>query len=174
MCIRDSNYGDGNAAHINLGVRHADARVRITDWSDNLYYSLPSATPASGDVLTATDSSGTTAWQAPASTSHTFNVVNNGLSDYTFSDTANHWFPTSENDPILYLRRGETYNFVLNASGHPFQIRVSNGGSAYSTGVTNNGTAVGTITFKVPMSAPATLYYQCTSHSGMGNTINIV
>ena len=168
------NYGDGNAAHINLGVRHADARVRITDWSDNLYYSLPAATPASGDVLTATDASGTTAWQAPASTSHTFNVVNNGLSDYTFSDTANHWFPTSENDPILYLRRGETYNFVLNASGHPFQIRVSNGGSAYSTGVTNNGTAVGTITFKVPMSAPATLYYQCTSHSGMGNTINIV
>lgn len=170
------NYGDGSSAHINLGVRHADARVRITDWSDNLYYSLPSETPTSGDVLTATDSSGTTAWQAPASasTSHTFNVVNNGFSDYTFSDTANHWFPTSENDPVLYLRRGETYNFAVNASGHPFQIRVSNGGSAYSTGVTNNGTQVGTVTFKVPMSAPATLYYQCTSHSGMGNTINIV
>ena len=176
--VKFYNNADGAAGHIDLGVTHADARVRITatDASGlaSLYYSLPAATPASGDVLTATDASGTTAWQAPASTSHTFNVVNNGLSDYTFSDTANHWFPTSENDPILYLRRGETYNFVLNASGHPFQIRVSNGGSAYSTGVTNNGTAVGTITFKVPMSAPATLYYQCTSHSGMGNTINIV
>jgi len=106
---------------------------------------------------------------------HSFNVGNNGASDYTFSDTANHWFPTSENDPVLYLRRGETYNFVVTAGGsHPFEIRTGSGGSAYNTGVTNNGTGSGTIVFKVPMSAPATLYYQCTNHSGMGNTINIV
>ena len=106
---------------------------------------------------------------------HSFNVGNNGSTDYTFSDTANHWFPTTENDPVLYLRRGDTYNFVVSAGGsHPFEIRVSNGGSAYNTGVTNNGTGSGTITFKVPMSAPATLYYQCQNHSGMGNTINIV
>ena len=103
-----------------------------------------------------------------------FNVGNNGTTDYTFDDPANHWFPTTENDPTLYLRRGETYYFVVNASGHPFEIRVSNGGAAYSTGVTNNATAVGTVTFKVPMGAPSTLYYQCTVHSGMGNTINIV
>ena len=172
--VKFYNSGNGNAAHIDLGLNHVDARVRITDINASLYYSLPASTPASGDVLTATDASGTTAWQAPATPSHTFNVVNNGFSDYTFSDDANHWFPTSENDPVLYLRRGETYNFVLNASGHPFEIRLSNGGSAYSTGVTNNGTAVGTITFKVPMSAPATLYYQCTAHSAMGQTINIV
>ena len=105
---------------------------------------------------------------------HTFNVVNDGASDYRFSDSGNIWFPTAEDDPVLYLRRGEQYRFVVNASGHPFQIRVSNGGSPYSTGVTNNGTQSGTIIFKVPMSAPATLYYQCTIHAGMGNTINIV
>jgi len=74
----------------------------------------------------------------------------------------------------LYLRRGETYRFSVNASGHPFQIRVSDGGSAYNTGVSNNGAQVGNVIFAVPMSAPATLYYQCTIHSGMGNTINIV
>ena len=105
---------------------------------------------------------------------YTFNVGNDGASDYTFADSGNHWFPTTENDPVLYLRRGETYVFDVNASGHPFEIRVSNGGSAYNTGVTNNGTQVGLVTFKVPMSAPATLYYQCTAHSVMGNTINIV
>jgi hypothetical protein len=105
---------------------------------------------------------------------HTFNVVNNGSSDYTFSDAGNHWFPSSENDPVLYLRRGETYVFDVNASGHPFEIRISNGGSAYNTGVTNNGAQVGQVEFKVPMSAPATLYYQCTVHAAMGNTINIV
>lgn len=105
---------------------------------------------------------------------HRFNVVNNGTSDYTFSDNNNNWFPTNENDPVLYLRRGETYIFSMNATGHPFEIRLSNGGSAYNTGVTNNGVQTGNLTFTVPMSAPSTLYYQCTVHSGMGNTINIV
>ena len=107
-------------------------------------------------------------------TIHTFGVVNNGASAYTFTDTANHWFPTAEDNPVLYLRRGETYVFDVNASTHPFEIRVSNGGAAYSTGVTNNSVDVGTVTFKVPMSAPATLYYQCTVHAGMGAVINIV
>jgi hypothetical protein len=105
---------------------------------------------------------------------YSFKVTNNGSGDYTFSDRQNVFFPTSENDPVLYLRRGDTYRFDLTASGHPFEIRVSNGGSAYSTGVTNNSVEVGSVLFAVPMSAPSTLYYQCTSHSGMGNTINIV
>ena len=115
------------------------------------------------------------AWQPMTKGSAIFTLGANGSSDYTFSDPENHWFPSTENDPVLYLRRGETYHFINNSGGsHPFQIRVADGGSAYSTGVTNNGASSGTITFKVPMSAPATLYYQCTAHSGMGNTINIV
>jgi len=104
----------------------------------------------------------------------TFTLTANGASDYVFAADSR-FFPTNANDPVLYLRRGDTYTFVNNSGGsHPFQIRVSNGGSAYSTGVTNNGASSGNIVFTVPMSAPATLYYQCTSHSGMGNTINIV
>ena len=114
------------------------------------------------------------AWHPMSKGSHTFNVGNSGASNYTFSDAENHWFTSTTNDPVLYLRRGETYYFVVNASGHPFQIRVSNGGSAYADGVSGNTQAVGTVVFKVPMGAPSTLYYQCTVHSGMGNTINIV
>jgi hypothetical protein len=72
------------------------------------------------------------------------------------------------------LTRGEVYEFVNNSGGaHPFQIRLSNGGSAYNNGVTNNGAASGTIRFEVPFDAPNTLYYQCTSHSGMGATIYV-
>ena len=107
--------------------------------------------------------------------SHYFDVTNNGTSAYTFSDDQNFWFPTAADNPVLYLRRGEVYTFDMNASGHPFEIRVSNGGAAYTTGVsivTSNET--GQVTFIVPMSAPSTLYYQCTVHSAMGNTINIV
>lgn len=105
---------------------------------------------------------------------YTFNVSNDGASAYDFSDGNSVFFPSPESNPELYLRRGETYRFSVNASGHPFQIRVSDGGSAYNTGVSNNGAEVGNVIFAVPMSAPATLYYQCTIHSGMGNTINIV
>jgi len=75
-------------------------------------------------------------------------------------------------DPILYLSKGFTYTFV-NAGGanHPFQIRESSGGAQYTPGVT--GSTTGTQIFTVPMNAPATLYYQCSVHSVMGNVINI-
>ncbi|GIR00964.1 MAG: hypothetical protein CM15mP10_0270 [Actinomycetota bacterium] len=45
----------------------------------------------------------------------------------------------AEDNPDIYLVRGQRYIFKMNASGHPIQIRVANGGAAYSDGVTNNG-----------------------------------
>ena len=94
-----------------------------------------------------------------------------GSSNYTFAGIG---FTQTTNDPVLYLARGRVYEFVNNSGGsHPFQIRVSNGGAAYSDGVTNNGAASGVIRFEIPFSAPNTLYYQCTNHSGMGNTISV-
>ncbi len=95
----------------------------------------------------------------------------NGSADYTFVGIG---FTQTTNDPVLYLARGRVYEFVNNSGGsHPFQIRVSNGGAAYSDGVTNNGGASGVIRFEIPFNAPNTLYYQCTVHSGMGNTISV-
>ena len=116
---------------------------------------------------------GTMAGTFGGTVQNTFNITNSGSSDYAFAGDAK-FFASATNDPVLYLTRGETYKFVVDATGHPFQIRASNGGSAYNTGVTNNGQANATITFVVPMTAPATLYYQCTAHSGMGGVINIV
>ena len=96
----------------------------------------------------------------------------NGTSDYTFTGIG---FTQTTNDPTLYLKRGEVYEFVNNSGGsHPFQIRESNGGAAYNNGVTNNGAASGTITFSVPYNAPDTLYYQCMNHSNMGGDITIL
>ena len=94
-----------------------------------------------------------------------------GNNDYTFTGIG---FTQTTNDPVLYLARGRVYEFVNNSVGnHPFEIRVSNGGSAYSNGVTNNAAASGIIRFEIPFNAPNTLYYQCTNHSGMGNTISV-
>ena len=107
---------------------------------------------------------------------HTFNITaDSGNNHYIFADTGNVWFPTSENDPTLYLRRGEQYKFNNISGGHPIRIQSTSGssGTAYNVGVTNNAGS-GAVIFKVPMSAPATLYYQCTAHPNMNGTINIV
>ena len=121
---------------------------------------------AQGDVIYYNGS----AWVLQNGPVTRWNLGTNGAQDYTFSGPG---FPTTTNDPVLYLSRGQTYIFVNGGgSTHPFEIRVSNGGSAYSSGV--SGSQSGTQVFTVPMNAPSTLYYQCTQHSGMGNTINIV
>lgn len=93
-----------------------------------------------------------------------------GSTHYLFTGPAG---LSSTADPVIYLARGQNYEFVNNMGAHPFEIRSSNGGSAFSTGVTNNAVSNGTLRFEVPFSAPNSLYYQCTSHAGMGGTIVI-
>lgn len=58
-----TNWGNGSSAHLNIGVRHADAKVRFTDHTGStLRYAFPNSTPSSGQVLTASDGSGTLSW----------------------------------------------------------------------------------------------------------------
>jgi len=141
-------------------------------------------TPVYGQVLVYENVGGTGRWRpndyTPASkVAANFNVTNNGSTDFRFTGDGftTHNSGGSQNDPVLYLKKGHTYTFTVSSgASHPFQIQTahsSSGGGAYNFGVDNNTTGSGTITFCVPMSAPALLYYECTSHSGMGNTINI-
>ena len=98
-----------------------------------------------------------------------YTVTANGTSAYRF---AGNGVVSTANNPDLYLIRGQKYRFINNSGGsHPFQIRVSDGGSAYSTGVTNNGAASGNIDFAPTFDSPAQLVYQCTSHGGMVGNI---
>ena len=100
-------------------------------------------------------------------------VANNGSSNYTFTGPGG---LSAASNSTLYLARGQTYEFNMNASGHGFGIQTSSGGwnasNEYTTGITNAKAAVGVIKFEVPFSAPNTLYYACTSgHSGMVGSI---
>lgn len=97
-----------------------------------------------------------------------FGVTASGSSAYTFSGG------TTGNNPTLTLQKGKTYRFDVNASGHPFMIRVSSGGSSYTNGVVNAGTQSGAVYFTVPDDAPTSLVYQCSAHAAMVGTINIV
>ena len=99
----------------------------------------------------------------------------NGSSDYTFTGPG---FTGAENDPTLYLTRGQQYKFANNSGGsHPFRIQSTPNGSTgtqYNDGILNNDTSTGTLTWNVQFDAPDILYYQCTNHSGMGGKIYIV
>ena len=83
--------------------------------------------------------------------------------------------------PYLELRAGNTYRFnqadSSNAS-HPLLFYYDSGKTtAYSTGVTTNGTpgSAGAYTqIVVSDSTPHILHYQCSSHSLMGNEVSIV
>jgi hypothetical protein len=104
-----------------------------------------------------------------------FDITNNGSSAYQFAATGIGFTQATDN-PTLYLTRGKNYHFSVNASGHPFYIKTVNStgtGNAYDDGVTNNGAAVGVVTFKVPYNAPDILHYNCSIHSGMHGEIRV-
>jgi len=109
----------------------------------------------------------------------TFAVVNSGSGAYLFDQY-------SGNNPDIYLHPGQTVSFNINASGHPFLIRQSNGGVLYNVGLTHVSTAgvvttgsdaqakvTGTLIWKVSSTLAGNTYvYQCQNHSGMvGNLI---
>ena len=78
----------------------------------------------------------------------------------------------------LTLTRGQTYLFVVNATGHPFFITSVPGNSPVmplvDSGLSGNGTASGTVTFTPSASTPASFSYQCSAHAPMTGTINVV
>lgn len=83
-------------------------------------------------------------------------------------------------DPTLTLTRGQTYVFDLQGvSGvHPFFIKTvssSGNGNQFTDGVTGNGaTGDSDVTFQVPMTAPAQLFYNCGNHGAMAGTLTII
>ena len=75
------------------------------------------------------------------------------------------------------MQRGKTYNFKVEAFGHPFYIKtkqVIGATDVYSSGVTENGTEFGTVAFTVPKDAPNTLFYICKFHKMMTGKLLIV
>ena len=109
-------------------------------------------------------------------TQSTISVTNNGLGAYKFSNKVD------QNNPDIIVYKGCTYNFEIDAPGHPFYIKTQYGtGDADqfdSTYVENNGASEGTVKLKVPASDSSTtvdnvLFYQCGNHISMKGRIII-
>ncbi len=157
ILIKDSGSTVGTAGTINFGSNLSVGTLS----AGAVTVTATQADPATTDVQVA------------------YEITNQtSFSYYRFSGNG---VDSSANNPTLYLYRDTKYRFIHNGGGaHPIQIRTSNGGSVYTDGVTysdtgNNRTTNGNnLDFTPQHDAPATLYYQCTAHSGMIGTINIV
>ena len=138
-------------------------------------------TTTGGASTSGTTSGGTTTGVASTSgnttsgntaTSFNLDVTASNSSDYTLSGTDRNG-NISGSDPNLTFSVGDTINFVVNASGHPFYLKTVAGTGTGSTisGITNNGTTNQTISWTP--TATGTFYYQCSLHGGMVGTITI-
>ena len=173
----DLKYDEATAANWNVtGIATAtqvDAtQVKVTG------FSTFAAASFSGDVtgnITYAKTAGVSTVAGIATYTSEWTLGADGTSHYTFSGPG---LTGAENDPTIYLVRGQQYKFKNRSGGHPFRIQSTvNGstGTAFNDGITNNDAANGTdLLWNVQQDTPATLYYQCTSHGNMGGKINIL
>ena len=156
-----SNIQLGNAGVVTATTFSGSAASLTSIPAANITGTLPAISGANltGITITPTNSDIQVAYTVTANGSSAYRFAGNGV------------VSTADN-PDLYLIRGKKYSFINNSGrSHPFQIRESSGGTAYSTGVTNNGAASGNIDFAPTFDSPAQLVYQCTSHGGMVGNI---
>ena len=109
---------------------------------------------------------------ATSTETYTINVTASSASDYTLSGADRNGNVTG-NDPSVTIKVGDTVDFAVDASGHPFYLKTVQGTGTNDliSGVTNNGATDGTVSWTP--SATGTYYYQCSLHNGMNGTITV-
>jgi hypothetical protein len=164
----DTGVGKTNIAAFDDGAAFSYEDILVYDGYVNIHLSTDQL-----GVLVAQGNIGSNEGEDENASATSFNVTNTGTTAYIFNGGSF----SDANNPELTLKRGETYEFVVNASGHPFYIKTVQGNTnsnAYNNGVSNNGAQQGTVTFTVPADAPDTLFYNCQFHSVMTAKINII
>jgi uncharacterized repeat protein (TIGR02543 family) len=123
-------------------------------------------------TLTVETTTSTTSSDTFSAETYTINVTASNASDYNLSGADRNGNVTG-NDPSVTINVGDTINFNVDASGHPFYLKTvqGTGTSDLISGVTNNGATNGTVSWTP--SATGTYYYQCSLHNGMYGTITV-
>jgi plastocyanin len=162
----------GSAQITALGfVSESGVNTSVNSFTESIQSEVDSLTAATSSYLTSLPSG---VISGSAQIDRTWTLGADGSNHYTFTGPG---LTGTENDPTLYLTRGETYRFVNEMGAHPFRIQSDPNGSTgtqYNDGVTNNDVSNGTLIIDVQFDAPSRIYYQCTSHPNMGGVIEIL
>ena len=122
------------------------------------------------------ESDGQTITLTLPSQTYNINVTANSNVNYQLSGTDRNG-SVSGNDPTVTVQSGDTINFIVSASGHPFYIKTAftgGGGNQVTTGTTSGqGTQSGTASWNTTGVSAGTYYYVCSPHAsfGMGGSI---
>ena len=101
---------------------------------------------------------------------------------YTVTAAGGAFILDGQTKPAITIYKGFTYTFdVSDSSNATHVLRFATaadaaGSTEYTTGVVASGTpgqAGATVTLTTTSSTPTTLYYYCTAHTGMGNSITV-
>ena len=100
-------------------------------------------------------------------------VINSLASGYTWTAGSDRNSTISGLNPGVVYDKGDTINWTVNASGHPFFIKdvQGNGTDNQTSGVTNQGTVNGVISYTPTVGGRK--YYQCSVHNDMHGEIYI-
>jgi hypothetical protein len=143
---------------------------------------LPSGLISGSSQLPSGIVSGSTQVDITATTNYTtfsssINTTLNSLTEskvtHIVSASAGLYYIDGISNPSMIFVPGITYRFDTTIVGvtHPFKFSTTaNGPTQYTTGVTSGSNF---IQIEVGYNTTEVLYYYCTVHSGMGNTINI-
>ena len=144
------------------------ANISINDLTDT-----PAAIGSPGHALIV-NAGGTALSYAPASSAEVYGFqkyFTPSTINITVTDSGGKYYIDGVQQKTLELFEGNTYIFT-HPSGHPFRFATAAdaaGSTEYTTGVTVNSSTQ--VTIVVASDAP-TLYYYCSSHSGMGGQAN--
>ena len=173
---------------ITEGDNYTDAGATATDdVSGDLTSSIVTTNPVDTSTpgtytvtYTVTDAAGNTTTvgrivnvlAAPSAEKYTINVTASNASDYSLSGADRNGNVTGL-DPSVTFNVGDSIEFIVDASGHPFYLKTvqGTGTSDLISGVTNNGATNGTVSWTP--TASGTYYYQCSLHNEMYGTITV-
>ena len=161
----NSHYDNIYQSTSSSGQRGMKLDITGDQWSAGMIFEWIKRNPGETGFRLTDVGSNVMNYSGPDALTHNLNVTASGSSAYTLSGTDRNGSVSGSN-PTVTAYVGDTIVFSVSASGHPFYIRVSNGGANVSTpaasGQGNDSGVVGWI----PNTA-GTYYYQCGNHAAM-------
>jgi len=139
---------------------------------DESYYVVNKTTDSFASLCADAGTTSSTSSDTTSAKTYAINVTASNASNYTLSGADRNGDVTG-NDPSVTINVGDTVDFAVDASGHPFYLKTTQGTGTGDliSGVTNNGATNGTVSWTP--SAAGTYYYQCSLHNGMYGTITV-